>query len=365
MIEEFEAAQQASALQGIAILLVIILAALFTEFVARRWLRRRLHAANQRAGEVAVNALSGQALLWGTLLGLRAVSRQIIPNAQVADSTTSIIGAMVILSMTIVIIRLMTGWTQLYFEQRNVASISLINNLVRALGVVIFLAIVLGFYGFPITPLLTVIAGSSLGLTLALRDPLANFFSGVQILVSNKIRPGNYVRLGSGEEGYVTDIRWSDTYIRQLSNNMIVVPNAVMTTTMLVNYDQPEPELTVRVAVGVSYSSDLAHVEQVTIDVANAVMREVAGGVATGEAFVRYDNFADSQITFAVIMRGQSFVDQYIIKHEFIKQLHTRYAQEGIVIPFPMRTLHVPEALPLELLDTPAYHQQNRQDHAS
>ena len=46
-------------------------------------------------------------------------------------------------------------------------------------------------------------------------------------------------------------------------------------------------------------------------------------------------------------MRAKSYVDQFLIRHEFIKALHARYRQEGIVIPYPMRTLDVPE----ELLD--------------
>jgi small-conductance mechanosensitive channel len=40
-------------------------------------------------------------------------------------------------------------------------------------------------------------------------------------------------------------------------------------------------------------------------------------------------------------MRGAQFVDQYLIKHEFIKRLQTRYKAEGIEIPFPVRTVHM------------------------
>jgi hypothetical protein len=40
-----------------------------------------------------------------------------------------------------------------------------------------------------------------------------------------------------------------------------------------------------------------------------------------------------------VILRAREFVDQYLIKHEFVKRLHARFNQEGIVIPFPIRTL--------------------------
>ena len=39
------------------------------------------------------------------------------------------------------------------------------------------------------------------------------------------------------------------------------------------------------------------------------------------------------------MLRGNTFVDQYLIKHEFIKRLKERYDREGINIPFPVRTI--------------------------
>ena len=91
--------------------------------------------------------------------------------------------------------------------------------------------------------------------------------------------------------------------------------------------------------VGVDYDSDLEHVERVTCDVARDVMRTVPGAVAQFEPFIRYHTFGESSIDFTVILRASEFVDQYLVKHEFVKRLHQRYRQEGITIPFPIRTL--------------------------
>lgn len=69
------------------------------------------------------------------------------------------------------------------------------------------------------------------------------------------------------------------------------------------------------------------------------IVQQVPGGVPEFTPFIRYNAFGDSSITFSVILRGREVVDQYLIRHEFIKRLHERYRCEGIVIPFPMRTL--------------------------
>ena len=85
---------------------------------------------------------------------------------------------------------------------------------------------------------------------------------------------------------------------------------------------------------------NLKKVEKVTIEVAREVMNEVPGGVPEFEPFIRYHTFADFSINFTVILRAKEFVDQYLIKHEFIKCLHERYAKEGIVIPYPIRAIN-------------------------
>jgi small-conductance mechanosensitive channel len=75
------------------------------------------------------------------------------------------------------------------------------------------------------------------------------------------------------------------------------------------------------------------------MEVGREVMAEVPGGMPDFEPFIRYHTFADSSINFTVILRAKEFVDQYLIKHEFVKRLHTRFNDEGIVIPFPIRTI--------------------------
>jgi small-conductance mechanosensitive channel len=120
---------------------------------------------------------------------------------------------------------------------------------------------------------------------------------------------------------------------------MAVVPNAKLAQAVVVNHHLPSQELAVLVEVGVDYASDLGHVERVVIDVGREVMAEVPGGVAEFDPFIRYHTFADSSVNLTVILRGREFVDQYLIKHEFIKRLHARFDREGIVIPFPIRTI--------------------------
>jgi small-conductance mechanosensitive channel len=131
------------------------------------------------------------------------------------------------------------------------------------------------------------------------------------------------VKLDSGQEGYVVDFSWRSTRLRMLANNLVIVPNAKLAQAIIVTHHLPSTDLAVLVEVGVACASDLRHVEAVVIEVARKVMAAVPGAVPDFEPFIRYHTFADSSVNFTVILRGKEFVDQYLIKREFKKQLHS------------------------------------------
>jgi small-conductance mechanosensitive channel len=201
--------------------------------------------------------------------------------------------------------------------------------------------LILDNLGVSLTPLLTTLGIGSLAVAIALQDTLGNFFASLHIKADRPIEIGQFVRLESGDEGYVDRIGWRSTRIKMLPNKTAVVPNSKLVQSMIINYDLPDSELAVLVNVGVHYNSDLQTVEKITCEVAGEIMQTVTGGVPSFEPFIRYHTFNQSSIDFTVILRARRFVDSYLIKHEFMKRLQQRYREESIVIPFPIRTVYV------------------------
>ena len=217
---------------------------------------------------------------------------------------------------------------------------TLTQNISRVVIFGVGLLIILNHLGISITPILATLGVGGLAVALALQDTLSNLFSGFHIAVARQIRIGDYIKLDSGEEGYVIDINWRTTKIKMLPNNVVLVPNDKLTKVIVTNYYLPDKEMTVTVNLGVHYKSDLKKVEKVTSEVAKEVMMEVPGGVPGFEPCIRYGGFGDFSVNFTVMLRAKEFVDQYLIKHEFIKRLHERYAKEGIVIPYPVSAVN-------------------------
>jgi small-conductance mechanosensitive channel len=201
--------------------------------------------------------------------------------------------------------------------------------------------------GVSITPILASLGVGSLAVALALQDTLGNLFAGFYLYFDQPVRVGDFVRLEDGSEGYIQRIGWRSTLIHRPSDSVVVIPNTKICNSIITNYDMPSSDVGINLSLGVSYNSDLNHVEKVTIEVAQKVMQTVPGGVPNFIPALRYKNFGESSIDFDLALRVKHWTDQGLIKHEVIKAIHTKYNQEKIDIPFPQRVIHHAPSAPL------------------
>jgi small-conductance mechanosensitive channel len=272
-----------------------------------------------------------------------------VPIVDFTRGVRAVIGqtlvAVIIFAVSLASARLLAGVvTSVALGRSGVAgSVSLFANITRAVVLVLGVLVLLQSLGVSITPLLAGLGVGGLAVALALQDTLANLFSGVHILASKTVEPGDFVQLSTGQEGHVVDINWRKTTIRTLSDNLVIVPNAKFADAILTNFHQPAEDMGLLIQAKVAYDSDLEQVEKVTIDVGRQVMAEVEGGIPDYEPLVRFHTFGESSIDFTVILRTRGFGDQFVIKHEFVKRLHQRYRAEGVQIPLPTRTVVFPD----------------------
>ncbi|MFH1367814.1 MAG: mechanosensitive ion channel family protein [Elusimicrobiota bacterium] len=292
--------------------------------------------------DVIISCLKPHLIYWPVLLGLYFAAKAApVENAHVLALFNKTVLALFFLSVTFLVSNIVSGIFKVYTDKHAMPSASLTNNVIKFVVIAVGALVILSQLGISITPLLTALGIGSLAVALAFQDTLSNMFAGFHIIMSKLIKTGDYIKLESGETGYVLDIGWRATRIRELSNNVILVPNSKITASVLKNFYAPDKEMAVLVQVGVSYNSDLAKVEKVTIEVGEEIMKTVQGGIPDFKPFIRYHTLGDSSINFSVILRAKEVVDQYLITHEFIKRLHKRYKQEGIEIPFPQRVVHL------------------------
>lgn len=222
-------------------------------------------------------------------------------------------------------------------------NVEIFYNLIRIILIIIGVITALWYMGVPMAPVLTTLGVGGLAISLALQGILSNLFSGINILFSKTFDKGDYIKVDNQFEGFVEDISWFSTTLLMRNNNRVIIPNSKIVESVITNYNKPTSPMAVWVPVGVSYSSDLEKVERVTIEVAKEVQKSVHGADPDFEPFIRYNQFADFSINFNVIMRVLDISEgaHFVLTHEFIKKLKKRYDEEGIEIPFPIRTVYI------------------------
>jgi small-conductance mechanosensitive channel len=307
--------------------------------LALKWLRERAGRTRWGGDDIVVDALR-TVVPWAALAAGLWVAAAVLPLTHAVDKTVNrTLLAVMILAATIAAGRMVAETVRSLALSRSgvAASATIFVNITRVVVLAVGFLVLLQTLGISITPLITALGVGGLAVALALQDTLANLFAGVHILASRTVQPGDYIRLSSSEEGYVVDINWRNTVMRQLSDNLVIIPNAKLAGAIATNFHQPGQQMSLIVAAGVGYGNDLEHVERVTIEVAGEVMAQVEGGIPGHNAAVRFHTFGESRIEFSVILRTSEFGEQYRIKHEFVKRLHRRYQEEGIEIALPTR----------------------------
>ncbi len=311
---------------------------------ALRLLRRWAKATETRLDDIVLDAVKVPSIYWCIALGMHlGLDVSDLPARYVAW-IKALIAVLVIFSVTLAAAGIAGRILNDYIREKHlpIPGTGLAHGMIRGTILVVGFLVTLSHLGISITPILTALGVGGLAVALALQDTLSNLFAGIQVLVEKPIRVGDFVRLETGQEGYVDDITWRTTRIRMLPNNMVVIPNNKVAQSVITNYHLPEKPMSLLIPVGVSYSCDPEAVERILIEVATEAIADIPGLLADPAPFVRFiPGFGQSSLDFTLICQVAEFTDQYLAQHELRKRIFRRFRQEGIEIPFPQRTIHI------------------------
>ena len=327
----------------------VLLTALFIGIALNKMLNRRL--ARHFAGEevtwtyIFLNAIRGVPISLTLVIGLYWSIDLIDFIQPFVKFFSYVLFAVIVLSITRVIARTVSGFVDMQMARSSeLPKTTLLTTIVTVIIYAMGILVILQYYGISIAPILTALGVGGMAVALALQETLANIFSGLHLILSKQLRLGDYIRLSPTEEGRVTDITWRFTTIVPAGDgNTVVIPNSKLASATITNYSLPRRDIVIKLPIGVAYDSDLDLVERVTLEVATKVMEEVDEAIDIPPT-VRFHTFGESSIDFNVFLHSSNFDHQFLLKHEFIKALTRRYREEGIEIPFPIRTLLTPGA---------------------
>ncbi len=221
--------------------------------------------------------------------------------------------------------------------EKNKVDVTLVKFLSNIIYYTLFIVVIIaaaGQLGINTTSFLTIVGAAGLAVGLALKDSLANFASGVMLILFRPFKVGDFVTAG-GVTGKVQEISIFTTIINTVDNQRVIVPNGGITSDVITNVNA-NPTRRVDMVFGIGYDDDIAQAKKILIDLLEAddrVLKDPAPTVAVSE-------LADSSVNFIVRpwVKTADYWDVFLGMTEKVK---VTFDQAGVSIPYPQQDLHL------------------------
>ncbi len=217
-------------------------------------------------------------------------------------------------------------------------TLPLVQFVYKVLVISVMVYLVMNIWRLDLTTWLASAGVAGIAIGFAAKDTLANFISGIFILVDAPYKVGDYINIDGATRGEVTDIGMRSTRILTRDNIEVTLPNAVIGNAKIVNESSgPSPKMRVRIDVGVAYGSDVDRVKEILAGCTEGVPHVSSSPRPT----VRFKALGESALEFQV----RVYVEQPVYRGRVVDALNTRIykalGEAGISIPYPQRDVHI------------------------
>ncbi|EHQ35525.1 mechanosensitive ion channel family protein [Methanoplanus limicola] len=200
--------------------------------------------------------------------------------------------------------------------------------------------LILSYLEINITPLLA--AGGIFGIAIALaaQDLISNFFGGALIVVDKPFKIGDRIKI-EGKLGDVISVGPRSTRLKTLDHQMLTIPNSKISNTIITNYAMPDVKLKVRIPVSVAYGSNVRRVKEILYEIAGDAIKNTDYVLSDPAPSVYFLEFGASSLDFMMLVWAKKFNMSWDIKDHVNFEIESRFAEEGIEIPFPQMDVHL------------------------
>jgi small-conductance mechanosensitive channel len=203
--------------------------------------------------------------------------------------------------------------------------------------VVYFVAftIILSYFNISISGMVATAGVASLAVALAAQETLGNMLAGIMIILDKPFRVGDRIET-NGLIGDVIDIGPRSTRIRTFDNTVMVVPNKDLAASRIINHVFPNPQVNIRLKIGVAYGTDIQPAKDVLLEIMNA-HPDVMGDP---EPAVYFTDFGDSSLNLLAVCSVPDCREKFRVLDELNMSVKEQFEAVGIEIPFPQRDVH-------------------------
>jgi len=208
----------------------------------------------------------------------------------------------------------------------------------KAMGIIIFILaslMVLALFEIDVTPLLATLGVGGIAVALAAQELLSNVFGAFAVLSDRPYKIGDRVQVASGMVGDVVEIGLRSTRIITLDNRLIVIPNADISKSNIINYSLPDTKIRFEVNVGIAYGSDVDKACRILTDIAGSTEGVLKDPVP--KAYVK--DLGDFSVNLLMHVWVKDYKLNWEIPDFIYRETLKRFKAEGIEIPYPVTSV--------------------------
>lgn len=213
-----------------------------------------------------------------------------------------------------------------------------IRRIALILLVVIAAIVILGHFDVEISGLVATLGVGSLAVALAAQAALSDTISGFLIMIDRPFRIGDRIEILELDTwGDVEDIGLRSTRIRTRDNRMVIVPNSVISKSLVVNYAYPNSEYRNQIHIGVAYGTDIEFARSTLVE----AVKKVEGVDPDRTVEALFLEFGDSALIFRVRWWLNSYADTRRMFDKVNTAMYNALRKAGIETPFPQREIYL------------------------
>ena len=302
----------------------------------------------QRRLALALRWLSVAAWAYFTLDGLGVLGpiasrgAAVLAARYVRGSVSVSLGDVAGFALTVCAVFLVSSFVRFVLDEEVYPRVRLPRGAAYALATVVHYVIVVTGFVFAVAALgidlnrITIVAGAlGVGVGIGLQGVVANFVSGLIVLLERRLHVGDAVQLGT-LQGRIREIGIRASTIRTWDGAEVIVPNAVLTSERVTNWTLSDTLRRVTLDIGVAYSADPAHV----LDILRGCATTHSKALADPPPVALCVGFGESALKFELrvwtrVEDAESFLSEVAIA------VHGALAAAKIDIPFPQRDIHI------------------------
>ncbi|MFO7872323.1 MAG: mechanosensitive ion channel family protein [Candidatus Undinarchaeales archaeon] len=331
-------------LYALSIFISFLVIAKGIELIFEHFLVKAVKKTNSKIDDLIVKKIKTPITLILILIGIRLAAVPIdLSETMVTyfDRGLSTIGFVIAILVSIAVFDvLIENWSLGWAKRRkkiDKSIIHLLQKISRVTVAAIGLMFILNAWGINASPLLASLGVAGLAVAFAMQKTLGNFFGGISLVADKAVKVDDVIELSTGEIGTIVDVGLRSTKLKTFDNEVITVPNGILSETNIKNFALPGPTARLVLSFGVAYGSSVEKVKKIVL---NAI-EGIKGISKEPEPFVRFSEMGDSALKFKAYIWVDDYRERFSIKDIANTNIYNALNKAGIIIPFPQMDVHL------------------------